>query len=247
MYLDSAARQGPLGCRPRATVAEPSPGNRKQLLHWPITRRPPASSTGAKGLPVATRARPPVQASSSAGTASARLVGLESRQQRCEVIAEEAVKEHQVAAAQPLHEGVSLQGALQLAKGCPTALHLQGQALNLGRQQPLEPKGKALGRRKSGALIQCGIPEQIQPSLLVKRSEGEAGAAAAAGSCMELAGLNLCMENIHHPEDLRAKGAIELQNSGEIDQNILFIILQGAIGAHYFCRHGKSGAPLPGI
>ena len=55
------------------------------------------------------------------------------------------------------------------------------------------------------------------------------------------------MENIHHPEDLRAKGAIELQNSGEIDQDILFIILQGAIGAHYFCRYGKSGATLPGI
>ena len=163
------------------------------------------------------------------------------------MVAEEAVKEHQVAAAQPLHEGVSLQGALQLAEGCPTALHLQVQALNLGRQQPLEPKGKALGRCKSGALIQCGIPEQIQPTFAGQTQRGRGWGGCRCRLIHGVGRLNLCMENIHNPEDLRAKGAIELQNSGEIDQNILFIILQRAIGAHYFRRHGKSGAPLPGI
>ncbi len=62
---------------PTATVAKPRPGKTKQLLHWPISRSPSGLSTGAKGLPVATRQRPSVQASRSTGVASANLVGLE--------------------------------------------------------------------------------------------------------------------------------------------------------------------------
>ena len=50
----------------------------KTLLAWPIGRGPPFQETGAKGLPVAMRARPSLQARMSQGVASTRLEGLES-------------------------------------------------------------------------------------------------------------------------------------------------------------------------
>ena len=62
---------------PTAMAAKPRPGNTKQLLHWPISRSPVAVATGAKGLPVASRARPPLQRSRFSGVTSARGVGLE--------------------------------------------------------------------------------------------------------------------------------------------------------------------------
>ena len=69
----SSIRRAPATIAPR-----PTPGKMKALLAWPMIRTPSAVSTGANGLPVATRARPSVQSRTWAGVASVREVGLES-------------------------------------------------------------------------------------------------------------------------------------------------------------------------
>ena len=60
-----------------ASAPSPTPGNTKTLLAWPTTWVRPSNSTGSKGLPVATTARPSLQASTSAGMASEFAVGLD--------------------------------------------------------------------------------------------------------------------------------------------------------------------------
>ena len=59
-------------------VPSPRPGNTKTLFACPTSCRTPAWSTGPNGDPVATSARPSVQARMSAGVASAFDVGLDS-------------------------------------------------------------------------------------------------------------------------------------------------------------------------
>ena len=66
-------RRAPLTVRP-----SPTPGNTKELLHWPMRWRLPSSTTGSNGLPVATIARPSDQRIASSGVHSVFEVGLES-------------------------------------------------------------------------------------------------------------------------------------------------------------------------
>ena len=86
--------------------------------------------------------------------------GVDDRQHRLEVIRQKAVKQHQIAAAQTIHQGMALQRPLQRAELLPHPLHLQLQAFHLLRQQPLQPQGAALGGREGRALVQPGIPQQ---------------------------------------------------------------------------------------
>ena len=65
--------------RVSATIApRPTPGKMKALFAWPISWRTPSSVTASNGDPVATIARPWLQASTSAGVASEADVGFDS-------------------------------------------------------------------------------------------------------------------------------------------------------------------------
>ena len=63
---------------PDTIAPRPTPGKMNTLFAWPISTRRPSTETGSNGEPVATMARPPVQARQSAGVASAEEVGFDS-------------------------------------------------------------------------------------------------------------------------------------------------------------------------
>ena len=63
-----------------ARSPRPTPGKMKTLFAWPITCRVPSCTTSANGLPVATSARPSVQAIASSGRALRLARGVRQRQ-----------------------------------------------------------------------------------------------------------------------------------------------------------------------
>lgn len=104
--------------------------------------------------------------------------GVDDRQNRLDVLFEEAVEEGEVVLAQGRREGETLQGISQLLELGPHPLNLLLQGFHLVGQQGFEAQGQALAAAEGGAFVEAWMSEKFDAPQGRSDGAGELGRGA---------------------------------------------------------------------